>query len=146
MTDGPGFRITIYCQGCLHHCKNCHNQQTWDFKGGEEYTTEQLFNIIINEEFSDVTFSGGDPMFQVEAFTELAKMVKERTNKTIWMYTGFVYESIIKDAKMSQILPFIDVLVDGPYKDELRDTSLRFRGSSNQRIIELKNGVAQNIT
>jgi anaerobic ribonucleoside-triphosphate reductase activating protein len=62
------------------------------------------------------------------------------------MYTGFVYESIIKDAKMSQILPFIDVLVDGPYKDELRDTSLRFRGSSNQRIIELKNGIAQNIS
>lgn len=146
MTDGPGFRITIYCQGCLHHCKNCHNPQTWDFKGGEEYTIEQLFDIIVNEEFSDVTFSGGDPMFQVDAFTELAKMVKERTNKTIWMYTGFVYESIIKDAKMSQILPFIDVLVDGPYKDELRDTSLRFRGSSNQRIIELKNGIVQNIS
>lgn len=146
MADGPGFRITIYCQGCLHHCKNCHNPQTWDFKGGEEYTIEQLFDIIVNEEFSDVTFSGGDPMFQVDAFTELAKMVKERTNKTIWMYTGFVYESIIKDAKMSQILPFIDVLVDGPYKDELRDTSLRFRGSSNQRIIELKNGIAQNIS
>lgn len=146
MTDGPGLRTTIYCQGCLHHCKNCHNPQTWDFKGGDEYTTEQLFDILVNEEFSDVTFSGGDPMFQVDAFTELAKMVKERTNKTIWMYTGFVYESIIKDAKMSQILPFIDVLVDGPYKDELRDTSLRFRGSSNQRIIELKNGIVQNIT
>lgn len=146
MTDGPGFRTSIYSQGCLHKCPNCHNPQTWDFKSGEEYTIEQLFDIVVNEEFSDVTFSGGDPMFQVDAFTELAKMVKERTNKTIWMYTGFVYESIIKDAKMSQILPFIDVLVDGPYKDELRDTSLRFRGSSNQRIIELKNGIAQNIS
>ena len=145
MNNGTGFRCVIFCQGCLHRCKNCQNPQTWNFNGGEEYTTEQLFDIIVNEELSDVTFSGGDPMFQVEAFTELAKMVKERTNKTIWMYTGFVYEFIIKDAKMAQILPFIDVLVDGPYKDELRDTSLRFRGSSNQRIIELKDGIARNI-
>ena len=146
MNDGTGFRCVIFAQFCPHRCPYCHNPQTWDKDGGTEYTVDELFDIIVNEEFSDVTFSGGDPLFQVEGFTELAKMIKERTNKTIWCYTGYTYENIIKVPKLAQILPFIDVLVDGPYIHEKRDTSLRFRGSSNQRIIELKNGVAQNIT
>jgi anaerobic ribonucleoside-triphosphate reductase activating protein len=147
IVDGEGIRTVIWTQGCSHKCPGCHNPQTHSFDDGFELDIEEVKEEIDALEGQDgITFSGGDPMFQVDAFTELAKMVKERTNKTIWMYTGFVYESIIKDAKMSQILPFIDVLVDGPYKDELRDTSLRFRGSSNQRIIELKNGIAQNIS
>ena len=145
MCDGPGFRTSIYGAGCPHHCPNCHNPQTWDVNGGKEYTVEQLFDVIVNEEFSDVTFSGGDPLFQVEGFTELAKMVKIRTNKTIWCYTGYTYENIVKDPKLAQILPFIDVIVDGPYIDNKRDTSLKFRGSSNQRIVELKDGKATNI-
>ena len=145
MNDGTGFRCVIFAQGCPHHCPHCHNSQTWDKDGGTDYTVDELFDIIVNEEFSDVTFSGGDPLFQVEGFTELAKMVKNKTNKTIWCYTGYTYENIIKDSKMAQILPFIDVLVDGPYMHSLRDTSLKFRGSSNQRIIELKNGVLHNI-
>lgn len=145
MTDGPGFRTSIYGAGCLHKCPYCHNPQTWDKDGGTEYTVDELFDIIVNEKFSDVTFSGGDPLFQVEGFTELAKMVKNRTNKTIWCYTGYTYENIIKDSNLAQILPFIDVLVDGPYMHNLRDTSLKFRGSFNQRIIEFKDGIATNI-
>lgn len=139
MIDGPGFRITIYSQGCQHHCPGCHNPQTWDFNGGKEYTVDELFNIIIGEEFSDVTFSGGDPMFQVEAFTELAQKVKNKTNKTIWCYSGYTYEEIKKSPKMSVILPYIDVLVDGRFMIEKRNTDLKFRGSENQRIIYLKN-------
>lgn len=140
MTDGPGFRTSIYCQGCGHHCPGCHNPQTWDFNGGKEYTVEELFNIIEADEFSDVTFSGGDPMFQVEAFTELARMVKNKTNKTIWCYSGYTYEQIIESPRMSLILPFLDVLVDGRFMIDKRNTDLRFRGSENQRIIYLKNG------
>jgi anaerobic ribonucleoside-triphosphate reductase activating protein len=140
MIDGPGFRTTIYSQGCQHHCPGCHNPQTWDFNGGKEYTVDELFNIIIGEEFSDVTFSGGDPMFQVEAFTELAQKVKNKTNKTIWCYSGYTYEEIKKSPKMSVILSYIDVLVDGRFMIEKRNTDLKFRGSENQRIVYLKNG------
>lgn len=140
MTDGPGFRTSIYCQGCDHHCQGCHNPQTWDFNNGKQYTVDELFDIIIGEEFSDVTFSGGDPMFQVEAFTELAQKVKNKTNKTIWCYSGYTYEEIKKSPKMSVILPYIDVLVDGRFMIEKRNTDLKFRGSENQRIVYLKNG------
>jgi anaerobic ribonucleoside-triphosphate reductase activating protein len=140
MVDGPGFRTSIYCQGCGHHCRNCHNSQTWDFEGGKEYDVEELFDIILMEPLSDVTFSGGDPMFQVEAFTQLAKLIKNKTNKTIWCYSGYTYQEIKESPKMSQILPFLDVLVDGKYIDEKRNTDLKFRGSENQRILHLKDG------
>ena len=137
MADGPGFRTSIYCAGCAHHCPGCHNPQSWDFKGGYEVTIEELLDIIKADEFANVTFSGGDPLYQVEAFTELARRIKTETDKTIWCYTGFTYEEIQADPRLSQILPYLDVLVDGPYIEALRDTNLRFRGSSNQRIIEL---------
>ena len=137
MADGPGFRTSIYCAGCAHHCPGCHNPQSWDFKDGYEVTIEELLDIIKADEFANVTFSGGDPLYQVEAFTELARRIKTETDKTIWCYTGFTYEEIQADPRLSQILPYLDVLVDGPYVEALRDTNLRFRGSSNQRIIEL---------
>ena len=105
--------------------------------GGYEASIEDLLSIIKSDEFSNVTFSGGDPFFQAEAFTELARRIKEETNKTIWCYTGFTYEEILKDKKMSEMLKYLDVLVDGPFILEKRDTSLLFRGSSNQRIIYL---------
>ena len=140
MTDGVGLRTSIYCQGCNHYCKGCHNPQTWDINKGVEYTVEELFNIIEKEKFSDVTFTGGDPMFQVEAFTELAKLVKIKTSKSIWCYTGFTYEEIKENPTMSLILPYLDVLVDGKFILEKRNTDLKFRGSENQKIIHLKNG------
>lgn len=136
--DGPGFRTSIYCAGCAHRCPGCHNPQSWDFAGGKEVTVEELLEVIKSDEFANVTFSGGDPLYQVEAFTELARRVKEETDKTIWCYTGFTYEEVLADPRLSQILPYLDVLVDGPYVEALRDTDLPFRGSSNQRIINLK--------
>ena len=142
MADGPGLRTSIYCAGCAHHCPGCHNPQSWDFKGGYEVTIEELLDIIKADEFANVTFSGGDPLYQVEAFTELARRIKTETDKTIWCYTGFTYEEIQADPRLSQILPYLDVLVDGPYVEALRDTNLRFRGSSNQRIIDLKGNYA----
>ena len=135
--DGPGFRTSIYCAGCAHECKGCHNPQSWDFNGGEEMTTEEIMKIIEADPYADVTFSGGDPMYQAEGFIELARAIRERTNKTIWCYTGFTYEALLKMPKQKELLELIDVLVDGPYVEALRDTDLLFRGSSNQRIISL---------
>jgi anaerobic ribonucleoside-triphosphate reductase activating protein len=137
MADGPGFRTSIYCAGCAHACEGCHNPQSWDFKGGKEMEVDDLVEVVAADELSNVTFSGGDPLYQVEAFTELARKIKERTGKNIWCYTGFTYEEILANERLSQILPYIDTLVEGPFILSLRDTSLRFRGSSNQRIIHL---------
>ena len=137
MADGPGFRTSIYCAGCAHHCPGCHNPQSWDFSGGREVSVEELLEIVKADEFSNVTFSGGDPLYQVEGFTELARRIKEETGKNIWCYTGFTYEEILADERLRQILPYIDTLVDGPFVEALRDPDLHFRGSSNQRIIHL---------
>jgi anaerobic ribonucleoside-triphosphate reductase activating protein len=100
-------------------------------------SVQELLDIIKEDEFADVTFSGGDPLYQVEEFTELARRIKEETDKNIWCYTGFTYEEILADPHLSQILPYIDTLVDGPFVAALRDPDLPFRGSSNQRIIHL---------
>ena len=138
MADGPGLRTSIYCAGCGHHCPGCHNPQSWDFDGGRAMSVQELLDIIKDDEFANVTFSGGDPFYQVEAFTELARRIKEETNKTIWCYTGYTHEQILADERLKQMLPYLDVLVDGPFIEKLRNTDLPFRGSSNQRIIYLK--------
>ncbi len=141
--DGPGFRTAIYAAGCAHRCPGCHNPQSWNIESGTPHTIEQLLEVIKEEEFANVTFSGGDPLFQVEGFTQLAQRIKAETNKTIWCYTGFVYENILKSERLSQILPFIDVLVDGRYIEALRSEELRFRGSSNQRIINVRTSLVE---
>ena len=138
MADGPGFRTAIYCAGCLQHCKGCHNPQSWDMNGGKWMRVDDLFDLIVADSMSDVTFSGGDPFYQVDAFTALAKRIKEETDKTIWCWTGFTIEEIQADPHLAQMLPYLDVLVDGPFILEQRDTQLLFRGSPNQRIIYLK--------
>lgn len=138
MMDGEGLRTSIYFQGCNHKCPHCHNPQTWDMNGGHEVTIDYLLDLIKDDEFSNVSFTGGDPFYQCDAVTELARRIKEETNKTIWCYTGFTYEEILDNAWLSQMLPYIDVLVDGPFIEEKKTTELPFRGSSNQRIIHLK--------
>jgi anaerobic ribonucleoside-triphosphate reductase activating protein len=106
--------------------------------GGYEVTIDYLLDLVKDDDFADVTFSGGDPLYQCDAVTELARRIKAETNKTIWCYTGFTYEEILDNAWLSQILPYIDVFVDGQFVEELKTTELPFRGSSNQRIIKLK--------
>jgi len=138
MADGPGLRTSIYCAGCAHRCPGCHNPESWDFLGGETRTVESLYEEVLQDEFSDVTFSGGDPFYQAEAFTSLARMIRENTRKTIWCWTGFLYEEILKDPVKKALLDELDVLVDGPFILSRRNTNLLFRGSDNQRIIYLR--------
>lgn len=138
MADGPGLRTSIYSAGCFHKCPGCHNPHSWDPMGGKEMSVDELFQIIISDEFANVSFTGGDPFYQVEGFTELAKRIKAETSKTIWCWSGFTLEEIKEDPKLATLLPYLDVLVDGPYVQELADKELHFRGSSNQRIIYLR--------
>ena len=137
MADGPGFRTAIYCAGCSHACKGCHNPQSWDFNAGKWMEVDELLEIIKADSMSNVSFSGGDPFYQVPAFTELARRIKQETNKTIWCWTGFTLEQIQANPALSPMPEYLDVLVDGPFILEQRDTSLLFRGSPNQRIIYL---------
>lgn len=142
--DGPGLRTSIYFAGCAHACKGCHNPSTWDFKAGRDMTVEELMALIEENEMN-VTFSGGDPLYQAENLTHLARAIKA-TGKTVWCYTGFEYENLAADGRYAELLEQIDVLVDGPYVEELRDTDLLFKGSENQRLIDLHKTTPSNIT
>jgi len=137
MVDGPGFRTSIYCAGCRHACPGCHNPQSWDFSGGRAMTTDEMMRIIEADPYANVTFTGGDPMYQPEGFAELAKAIHARTDKDIWCYTGFTFEQLLNNPRQRALLEEIDVLVDGPFVKALRDDDLIFRGSSNQRIIDV---------
>ena len=141
--DGPGFRTTIYCAGCPNHCPGCHNPQSWDIANGNDVDIEDILETILADPFADVTFSGGDPMFQPEGFTELARAIKEQSSKNIWCYTGYLYEHILENPAMRALLEQVDVLVDGRFVEALRDEQLRFRGSSNQRIIDVKRSLEE---
>ncbi|MBJ2183474.1 MAG: anaerobic ribonucleoside-triphosphate reductase activating protein [Muribaculaceae bacterium] len=142
--DGPGLRTSIYTAGCAHACPGCHNEQTWPFDSGEDYTVQQLLERIDKNDFN-VTLSGGDPMYQAKALLPLAKAIKER-GLTIWCYTGFLYEQLLEMPDAAELLKYIDVLVDGPYVDAQRDPDLRFRGSSNQRLIDVAASLATETT
>lgn len=137
VVDGPGFRLSVYCAGCSHRCQGCHNPQSWEMANGKEMDVEEILQAVKDSPWN-VTFSGGDPFFQAEGFAELARRIKAETSKTIWCYTGYTLEALKEenDPWKMELLRNIDVLVDGPFIQELRDEQLHFRGSSNQRIIE----------
>ena len=135
--DGVGLRTSLYCVGCENCCPGCHNPQSWDENGGEAISVEELFKRIVDADMN-VTFTGGDPMLRPEGFIALAKMIKQNTDKTIWCYTGYQFEDLLLHPKRRQLLELCDVLVDGRYIDAERDLSIHFRGSRNQRIINVQ--------
>lgn len=136
--DGPGFRTSIYMAGCRHQCPGCHNPQSWDFNAGTEMTLEKIMDIVREEDF-DVTLSGGDPLFHPQEVAAIASEV-HKLGHTVWLYTGFTWEYIQTRPKLLAALKDVDVIVDSPFIEALRDPDLHFRGSSNQRIIQLHNG------
>ena len=136
--DGPGFRTAIYAAGCPNACPGCHNPESWDIKKGKQISTEEILTKVLADDFANVTFSGGDPMFQPEGFTKLAQAIKEKSRKNIWCYTGYTFERLLHDRRQAELLQYIDVLVDGPYVESLRDRDALFRGSRNQRLIDVQ--------
>lgn len=148
IVDGPGFRIVIFFQGCAHHCYGCHNPETWDFEGGKEVSFDLIKKIIDDNPYADgITLSGGDPLYQIDASTEIAEYAKSKGLDVI-LYTGFLFEEVIEMTKANQrlkdLLNNVDTLIDGPFILEQRHLSLKFRGSSNQRIIDVKKSLMQN--
>lgn len=143
--DGIGLRTSLYCAGCENRCVGCHNPESWDENGGEAIDIKELFNRIVDADLN-ITFTGGDPMLHPEGFIKLAKMIKERTNKTIWCYTGYCFEELLKHPQRKKLVELCDVIVDGRYIVEERDISLHFRGSRNQRIIDVEKSLHGEIT
>ena len=134
--DGVGLRTSIYCAGCENRCPGCHNPESWDAQGGEAISVGELFDRIVREEMN-VTFTGGDPMLHPEGFTALAQLIRTHTRLTIWCYTGYRFEELLRHPARRTLLGLVDVLVDGPFLEAERDLSLPFRGSRNQRIIDV---------
>lgn len=139
MLNGDGLRVVLWVAGCTHKCKQCQNPITWDINGGLEFgdsEKQEIFDQLDQSYISGITFSGGDPLHPQnrQPVYELAKEIKEKyPHKTIWLYTGFLWEEI----KDLPIVPYIDVLVDGEFKIELLDPKLYWKGSSNQRVIDV---------
>ena len=150
MLNGDGLRVTCWVSGCNMGCFNCYNPQTWDFDSGIPFTEETMQEILYDLSkpyIKGITLSGGHPLDPHNApkVLEIVKRVKMVfPNKDIWIYSGYVWENIMKDETLREILKYIDVLVDGAYVDELRDISLLFRGSSNQRIIDVEKSLTEN--
>lgn len=140
INNGTGFGVTLFVQGCTHHCNECHNPETWDFHGGREFDLhafESLRGTMLNPNIRRLTLSGGEPFDNYCAVYELCRMFKLICpEKELWIYTGYTYESLVNTPKAA-LLNLCDVLVDGEYESQRRDLSLPFRGSANQRVIDM---------
>ena len=141
ISDGPGVRVSVFMQGCVFNCKNCFNPETHDFNGGKEFTDETVEHILdlCDKDFiAGLSILGGEPMHpkNIEGTTKLAVAFKKKfPKKTLWVWSGFLFDRDLKD---KEVMKYIDVLVDGQYKDELHDFRLEWRGSSNQRVIDVQ--------
>ena len=133
--DGPGLRTSVYLAGCRHHCPGCHNPQSWDPRGGTEMSVDDIMQVIDSNE-APVTLSGGDPL-QHPGILALARRIRQR-GYNLWCYTGHTWDEILSDPNLLEVARLCDVVVDGRFLAEQRDNSLPFRGSSNQRLIDVR--------
>ena len=138
--DGPGFRTSIYLAGCTHACPGCHNPQSWNPEGGDIMTLSEIMDIVRDEDF-DVTLSGGDPLFNPEPVRNLIEALKH-DGRNVWIFTGFRWEEIMASEKLRDAVELADVVVDGPFVESLRNPDLLFRGSSNQRLIDVGRSIS----
>jgi len=141
--DGPGIRMVLFAQGCTHHCPHCHNPESWPPGGGREYSVKQITRMIkrrysTGRPIRGITFSGGEPFMQAAGFAEIARCARD-LGWDICTYTGYLYEELIKSADVYTLalLDLTDILKDGPYIHERRDIGLKFKGSDNQRLIDM---------
>ncbi len=146
ISNGPGIRVSVFMQGCAFNCPNCFNKETHDFNGGTEFTSETIDKVLSladKEGVRGLSILGGEPMHpkNIEATTMLAKAFKERfPEKSVWAWTGYTYETL----ENKEVLPYLDVLVDGRYEDSLHDPRLKWKGSSNQRVIDVNKSLKEN--
>ena len=144
IVDGPGIRTTIFSQGCPHHCPGCHNPETWAFGCGTQVPVEAILEIVkSNPLCRGVTFSGGEPFSQAAAFARLAVLLKEQGYE-VASYSGYTFEALLKGSEAQRaLLSVIDVLIDGPFLQDQKSLELAFRGSRNQRILDVKRSLAE---
>ncbi|MCL6571171.1 MAG: anaerobic ribonucleoside-triphosphate reductase activating protein [Bacillus sp. (in: Bacteria)] len=136
IVDGKGLRTVIFFSGCPHFCQGCHNSQSWNRENGLEWTEEAVFKEIMKNELANVTFSGGEPFLQSREIAPLAQRLK-REGKNIWCYTGYLYEELLQSPDHMALLNHVDVVVDGKFDLTKRDLSLDYKGSLNQRVINV---------
>ena len=147
ISNGPGVRVSIFMQGCHFHCKGCFNPETWDFDGGKEFNDGVINHIIdlcSNDIISGLSILGGEPLNpkNIEGTTRLAKYFKEKLpDKTIWLWSGYSFDEYAKD---KEIINYIDVMIDGQFKIDLSSPLLKYKGSSNQRVIDIKKSIKNN--
>ena len=143
IVDGPGLRTTLFAQGCPHHCEGCHNPETWDFSGGTEVSTEAAVEIVKSSPLCrGVTFSGGEPFAQAEGFAEIAKALKGKGYE-VASYSGYTFEELLDGTDgQKELLHYLDVLIDGPFLLREKSLEIAFRGSRNQRILDVKKSLA----
>ncbi len=147
IANGPGIRVSIFMQGCSFNCKNCFNKETHDFQGGQEFTAETIEDVLKlcdNENIEGLSILGGEPMHpsNIEGTTKLAKAFKEKyPNKSLWAWSGFKFDEYLKD---KEVVKYLDVLVDGQYVDEKRNPTLKWKGSENQRVINVQESLKEN--
>ena len=143
IVDGPGIRTTIFCQGCPHHCEGCHNPETWDFGCGTEVPVEDLVDVVkSNPLCRGVTFSGGEPFAQAEGFAKLARLLKVQGYE-VASYSGYTFEELLDGSEaQKELLASIDILIDGPFVLAERSLEVPFRGSRNQRILDVPKSLA----
>ena len=139
--DGPGFRTAIYLAGCSHQCRDCHNPQSWKEENGIPMSLEEIMQIVGEEDF-DVTLSGGDPLFNPSLTRKLMEALKNN-GRNIWLYTGYTWEELLHNQELLKAATLADVVVDGPFITELKDLDLLFRGSANQRLIDVARSLEQ---
>lgn len=146
--NGIGIGTTLFVSGCLFHCRNCFNKEAWDFDYGKPFTKEvedYFINCAKNSHINHISLLGGEVFYQdLDIILNLVKRIKTEVNKPIWIWSGFTYEEIIKSKPKLSILKYIDVLIDGQFKQKLKDINLKLRGSSNQRIINVQESLKQN--
>ena len=144
IVDGPGIRTTIFCQGCPHHCPGCHNPETWDFGCGTQVPVEDLVDVVrSNPLCRGVTFSGGEPFAQAKGFAKLAQLLKEKGYE-VASYSGYTFEELLEGSDdQKELLSSIDILIDGPFLMAEKSLEIAFRGSRNQRILDVKKSLAE---
>lgn len=147
IVDGPGIRLTVFTQGCLHNCPGCHNPESHALDGGYMEDCDKIIQMVLsNPLYAGITFSGGDPILQIEQVIYIAKEVKKHHLNTI-LYTGYLFEQVVQmaknDSRFDGVFDLIDYIVDGPFINSQRDLTLHFKGSTNQRTIDVKKSISQ---